>query len=700
MADIKAVLVQNYMPYAKGTIVARAIPAIDGFKPVNRRILYTMYKMGLQRNKSKCANVVGSVMKLHPHGDSAIYDALVRMTTGHGALNVPYIKGKGNFGKIYSEDAYAAYRYTEAGLDDICQEIFEGIDENAVDFKPNYDNTDIEPVTLPVKFPNILVNPSSGIAVGMSSNIPSFGLREVCEATVGILEGEITNTEELMKILGAPEFPTGGFVHGGLQDYVTIGETGRGSVTVSSNVDIHKGTIVIREIPYKTTIDAIKEDLWQAAKEGDIREISDIRDESDIDGLRLVIELKRGSDVRRVIKKLNKYSKMVMRISFITRVIIDNRPRELGLLELLEEWIKFRLNTLQRIYKFRLDKKENERHLLETWEKIADDIREIAITIASTSEEEAENILKEQYELDGTQVKYLMDMRVKDLTENRLAKKLKDLESVRYDINFIKSILESDIEKKKIIISDLKHIKDKYGSDRKTIMAKAINFSRKESLEEQIEDVDVSVVITARGYMKRLMSLNDEFNLKLHEDDKIKFKVNCSNKDTLLVFTYDGTGYKIPVYSIEAGRGLPKDNISNILEGVSNDNIMYITNAGDYSGSINIVMYHGRGVKLRFSKLSGPRSKYRSLFEGGNRGTVWCTPADKFFVITRKRRAAYVDVTPLSILGSRSAFKAARIMADDEIFGLQPLYNVPDKDIIDLERYSKGYCVKIRDRLW
>ena len=700
MADIKTVIVQNYMPYAKGTIISRAIPTIDGFKPVNRRILYTMYKMGLQKNKSKCANIVGAVMKFHPHGDSAIYEALVRMSTGHQALNVPYITSKGNFGKIYSDEAYAAYRYTEAGLESICQEIFEGIDENAVDFIPNYDNTDKEPVLLPVKFPNILVNTSSGIAVGMSSSIPSFGLKEVCSATVGILEGKITNTEELMNVLGAPEFPTGGFVHGDISDYLSLGETGRGSITVSSSVDISKGVIVVREIPYKTTVDAIKGELWQAVKEGDIKEIADIRDESDIDGLRLVIELKRGADERRVIKKINRYSKMVMKISFITRVIINDRPRELGLLELLNEWINFRMNTIQRIYSFRLNKKEKERHLLETWEKIADNIKEIATMIASKDEDDAEDTLINQYGLDELQANYLMDMRVKDLTENRLAKKIKELNSVISDITVINSVLSSDDEKKKIIISELKQIENKYGDERKTIMTKAANFSRKDKIEEQIEDISVSIVVTKGGYMKRLMTINDELNMKLHDGDEIQFRVNCSNKDTLLIFTYDGVGHKIPAHYIESGRGIPKDNISNILEGLDMDNIMYITNAGDYKGSINIVGEHGRGMKLRFSRLSGPRNKYKGLFEGGTKDSVWCTNADKFFVITKKRRAAYVDVTPLNTFTGRSAFKAARILSDDRIFGLQPLYNVPDKDIIDLERYSKGYCVKIKDVMW
>lgn len=700
--EITEVLISNYLPYAKGTIIGRAIPSIDGLKPSQRRILYTMYKMGLLKgNKSKSSNIKGQSMKLHPHGDDAIYETMVRLSSGYEALNYPYLESKGSFGKVYSKDLkYAAPRYTEAKLTEICKELFEGIDENAVDLIPNYDNTEVEPVLLPVKFPSILVNTSAGIAVGMSSNIPPFPLREVCEATIGIIEGKVKDIRELMEILGAPDFSTRGYIHGDQVGYEALGKTGRGTVELSSSVELYKDCIIVKEIPYGATVETIIEDIIDAMKNGDLKEVADVKNGTDLNGLGIVIELKRGYNAVKVLRKISRMTKMRMRVSFITRVIIDGRPREIGLYELLEEWIKFRVENIRRIYEFRLNKKINTEHLLSAWEKIDRSIKEVAIMIASNKEDKAREILSNKYGLEEEQVQYILDMRIREFTQDRLIRKLTELESTRRDINVLRKIVTNDDEKKKIIVSELKTIKNKYGTDRRTTMAGVITDKKIEVEEEQIANVNVSVIVTRNGYIKRMVTLADEERLKLYEDDQIEYRVNCSNRDTLIVLAYDGTGYKIPVHTIDTGKGLPRDNIVNIIPNLKIGDIMYITNAGDYSGSINIVGYHGRGVKLQLSKLSGPRSKYKNLYEKSDRSSLWCIKDDKFFVITRKRRAAYVDLTLMNKFGNRAAFKAARILPDDEIFGLQPLNKVPDKDIIDLEKYSKGYCVKIRDSLW
>lgn len=707
MADIKKVLIENYMPYAKGVIIARAIPAIDGLKPVNRRILYTMYKMGLLKgNKTKSANIVGQTMRLHPHGDAAIYDALVRMTTGHEALNVPYVESKGSFGKIYSRDTEAAApRYTEAKLAEICKELFDGIDEDAVDFVDNYDSTMKEPVVLPVKFPSILVNTSSGIAVGTSSSIPSFGLKSVCQATIGILKGEITTVSQLMEVLGAPEFPTGGHIHGNEELYEQLGRDGKCSLTISGTVQTYPDKIVITEIPYKATVEGILDEIREHVKSGELKEVVDVRDESDLNGLRAVVELKRGSDVRKALKKINKLTNLRMRISFTNRVILtrDGKSRcvELGVFDLLQEWIKFRMETVRRIYSYRLKKKQEQEHLLAAWEKIKDGLREVANYITNNEEEKVKAYLVSKYGLDEVQAEYLLDMKVREFTKDRLRSRLSELVSVRADIKVYSDVVSNDEQKKAIIISELEAISNKYGTDRKTIMVPPLEDEGEDKLfEEEIEDIPVTVIITKRGYIKRITSLRDMTNIVLHDDDAIRWRFTCSNRGDVLIFTYSGMCYKIPVHSIDASRGVPKDYIFNLIDREDDSEVLYAAYAGDYTGHINIVYASGRGTKVKFSRVAGNRSKYRSLFESGRPGTLWCTTADKFFIITKRKRAAYIDLELTNAFNTRTAFKVARIPNDDDIFGIQPLTNVPDKDTIDLEKYSKGYCVKIRDRLW
>lgn len=705
MSDIKKVLISNYMPYAKGVIIGRAIPAIDGLKPVNRRILYTMYKMGLLNgNKTKSANIVGQSMKLHPHGDMAIYEAMVRMTTGNEALNVPYVESKGSFGKVYSDDTqFAAPRYTEAKLADICKELFDGIDEDAVEFNDNYDSTSKEPEVLPVKFPNILVNGNSGIAVGMSTDIPSFGLKQVCDATVGILADKITSAEELVDVLGVPEFSTGGHIHGSRADYIKLAETGTASFTLSGSVELYQDRIVITEIPYNTTIDSIKNAAIALSKSGEIKEIADVRDESDIKGLRAVIDLKRGANPRNVLKKLNRYTNLRKKISFKTRVVIEKDGKvqcvELGLYNLLKEWIDFRMKAVQRVYKYRLSKRLEQEHLLEAWEKIKDRLKEVANYITNNTEEDVRIYFGKEFGMDNIQIDSLLDMKIKEFTKDRLSKKLAELEATRKDIAVFTKIVESDQEKKNIIIAELQTIGNRYGKDKRTISAEPIVEEKESEKEEEIDNTEVTVVVTKRGYIKRLISIKDLTNFKMHEDDQEQWRLMCRNSDHLLVFTYSGMCYKIPVITIDSSKGLPKDYVFNLIEKFDDSEIMYVAASNDYKGSINVVYDSGRGTKVRFSNVSGNRSRYKNVFEGGTRGTVWCTAEDKFFIITRQKKAAYIDLEIVSKLSTRSAFKVARISGDDSIFGIQPLNRVPDKNI-DLEKYSRGYCIKIKDTLW
>lgn len=701
--EITKVLLSNYLPYAKGTIIGRAIPSIDGFKPVQRRVIYSMYKAGLlQGKKSKSSTTVGRIMQLHPHGDMSIYESMVRMAEGNESLNVPYIESKGNFGKVYSKDlAFAAPRYTEVKLAEICKELLEGIEENAVDMINNFDDTTIEPTLLPVKFPTILVNPSSGIAVSTSSNIPSFALKNVCDATIGILDGSIGDAERLMEVLGVPEFTTGGHVHASKEDLIELGKSGRGSFIVSGTVTTYPDRIVIHEIPYRTTAEDIIEDIEEYAKSGELKEVSNVSDEIDLNGFKLVVKLKRGSNPKEVLAKLCRYTNLRMKMSFITRVIINDRCEELGLYSLLEHWINFRMQTINRIYQYKCDKAKQREHLLEAWEKIKDDVRAVANLIANTNEDDAREQLAHRYGMTEEQLNYLLDMRIRSLTQDNLKKRLGELANVREDVVGYISVVNNDDVKKKMIIEELTKIRDRYGAERKTQHADPIVETDEFKKEEIVDDTLVRVILTKSGYLKRLATLRDIETYELPEGEEVKKIWNIRNNEYILVFTYSGECHKILVNSIDASRGDLKDRLLRLLSLPDEREILFIDASGDFSGYFNLVYPNGRGTRVYYDRVSGNRMRYRSLFQKGEYGQLWVTKADEFFMITAKRKAAYCDLTLLGKLSNRAAFKVARVGYEDYIFGLQPVENVPDIKKIDIERYNKDYTVNIgEDRLW
>lgn len=702
--DITKVLLTNYLPYAKGTIIGRAIPSIDGLKPSQRRILYTMYKMGLIKgSKTKSSNIVGQTMKLHPHGDMAIYETMVRMATGNEALNVPYIESKGNFGKVYSKDlAFAAPRYTEAKLTEICEEIFDGIDEDAVDLINNFDDTTKEPTLLPTKFPTVIVNPSSGIAVSTSSNIPPFDLASTCMATKGMLEGTITDVDSLMEVLGPPEFTTGGHIHASKADLVHMGKTGKHTFTVSGSVVTYPNRIVITEIPYKTNAESIVSDIETYVKSGELKEVSDVSDEIDLKGFKLVVELKRGANSREVLAKLCRLTNLRMQMSFTTRVIIEDRCEELGIYDLLEKWIAFRMATLERVYNFRYNKASTKEHLLAAWELIKLDIREVARLIADRNEADAKAQLINHYKLDEIQADYILDMKIRMFTTDNLNKRLAELDKTREEQAGYKAVVDSDELKKQIIVADLDRIAKKYGAKRRTHQADPIvETDSSQEDAKQIDDTLVNVILTKSGYLKRLVSLKDITNFNMPDGEEEDKRWAIKNNDYILVFTYSGECHKILVDSIDASRGGFKDKIINILHLTDDKQILHIDTAGDYSGYFNLIYPNGRGMRVYYNKVAGSRAKYKSLYDEGVPGKLWLTKAEKFFMITAKRKAAYCDLSLLGALSNRVAFKVARVVAGDAIFGIQPVENVPDISTIDIARYNKDYCVSIgTDELW
>lgn len=700
--DVTKVLMRNYLPYAKGVIIDRAIPSIDGMKPANRKILYTMFKMGLiNGDKTKSTNIVGQTMRIHPHGDTTIYDTLVRMATGNESLNVPYIESKGNFGKVYSRDlAYAASRYTEAKLAPVCKEIFDGIDEDAVEFVNNYDDTMQEPTLLPVKFPTILVNASNGIAVGMGSSIPSFGLNNVCESVIGIIDGKIKNADDLVTVIGIPQFTTGGRVHITQNEMAKILNDGHGSVTMTGTAVTYPNSIVITEIPYKTTAEAIISAIEEHVKSGELKEIANISDEIDLHGFKLVLTLKRGAVVSNVLRKLYIYTPFRSTISFNVRVIINNECRTMGVLELLNTWIEFRKDCIQRVYEYRLKKASDKEYFLSSWEKIKLDIRGVAHIIADKNETDAKAALMESYSLDEKQAEYLLDMKIREFTNDKLQKHLKELSDLRGNIAEYRRIIASDAAKYTIIKEDQQRIIDKYGMSNKTKLAAVLDLEKeKEAIKPESTDNDpVCVIITKSGYVKRVVaSYMGSYKLPDNEEELKRFYTR--NNDNLLVFTYDGTVYKVLVNSIDASRGKLTDTLTSLI-GVSPKEIMFADMAGDYSKHFNLVYPNGRGVMVNYSKAAGKRSKYKSLFENCVPGTAFWTFEDKFFIVTRKRKAAYCDCS-LLLSRTRTAFKVARISSGDYIIGIQPLKDVPNPKLIDLNKYSKEYTVLIKgDDLW
>lgn len=701
--ELSRVLLTNYLPYAKSTILERAIPSIDGLKPAQRRVLYTMYKQGLlgaDKNKSKSSKIVGATMSIHPHGDSSIYEAMVNMTTGHEGLNIGYIESKGSFGKVYSKAGYAAARYTEAKLAPICEEMFANIKEDAVDFIDNFDGTEQEPVLLPATFPSVLVNTTAGVAVGTSSYIPSFALDNVCDATIGILNGTITNAEELSKVLGVPEFTTGGYLHTDEASLIKLCETGKHGFTLSGSVQLYPNKIIVEEIPYNTTAEDIIKAVTEYAKSGELREVTDITDNTGLSGFKMTIELRRGANSRDVLAKLCRLTPLRSRINFRTRVIVDNRCRELGLLELLKTWIDFRDTTIKRIYSYRLDKLEKSEHLLSTWEKIKGHIVEVVEIISKNNESTAKALLMNKFKLDDEQCEYLLEFKIRQLTEDRVNKSIQKLLETRNEIIYTKKVVTDRNERVKIILSDLDNVKKKYGKKRKTQAADIIVENTDKIEKAPINDETVKVILTENGFIKRLTTTREIMNYSVPDGDSIVQSWGIKNNEYLLVFTYDGTVHKLLVDTIDAGKNL-KEQLYQKLNLASKNDIMFVDAAGDYSGYFHLVYPNGRGLRINYSKADGVRTKYISLYEKVSPGAVFITKADKFFIITRRLKAAFIDLEELGKLKTRMAFKVARVSSGDAIMGILDYNKMPAAKFVDFDRYNKDYTVKIGDDvLW
>lgn len=545
--DITYTLENNYMPYAMSVILSRAIPEIDGFKPSHRKLLYTMYLMGLLKgDKVKSANIVGRTMQLNPHGDQAIYETMVRLTRGNETLLHPYIDSKGNFGKAYSKNMqYAASRYTEAKLDKISAELFADIDKDTVDFVPNYDNSMTEPTLFPVRFPSILVNSNMGIAVGMASNICSFNLNEVCRTAIELIKNPDHVIADTLK---APDFSGGGRLIYDRAKLEEIYETGRGAVRIRSRYEYDKknNCIDITEIPPTTTSEAIIEKIIELNKTGKLRDISDIRDETDKSGLKITIDLKRGTDPEKLMNTLFKKTPLEDSFSCNFNILIGNVPKVIGVREILNEWTAFRSECIKRKTFFELEKAKEKLHLLLGLKKILLDIDK-AIKIVRETEEEADVVpnLMIGFGIDETQAEYVAEIKLRHLNREYILKRLSDIDDLQKSIEDMEDILKSKSRIKKIIISELEDVSKKYGKDRRTEII-YVDEEESNDSDDEIPDYPVKLFFTKEGYFKKItpLSLRMSSEQKLKDGDEIVYETDASNADEILFFTNKCQVYK------------------------------------------------------------------------------------------------------------------------------------------------------------
>lgn len=593
---------KNYMPYAMTVIISRAIPEIDGFKPAHRKLLYTMYQMGLLNSpRTKSSNIVGATMKLNPHGDAAIYETMVRLTRGNDALLHPFIDSKGSFGKQYSDMAYAAPRYTEAKLDAFCNEIFSGIDRDAVDFQDNYDGSIKEPVLLPTAFPNILVSPNTGIAVGMASNICSFNLGEVCDAVCSYIDDENT---DFMEIIKAPDFSTGGLLLYDRKQMEEIYSTGKGSFKVRAKYSYNKkdNCIEISEIPYTTKIEAIIDKIASLVKEKKIIEISDVRDETGLEGLRIAIDLKRGADPEKLMQKLYRLTPLEDSFSCNFNVLIEGSPKLMGVGQIIDEWLAWRKECVKRELFYNLQKMREKLHLLIGLESLLLDIDK-AIRIIRQTESEKQVIpnLMKGFSIDETQAEYIAEIKLRNLNKEYILKRVSEKEELEKKIAETESILGSDKKVGKLISSQLVQIKKKYAKPRKTEIL--YEYEEHELPAKQIESYEVYVIMTSEGYFKKIVpGKNDKIKdaeQTLKEGDRVKYEYDAKNDDDLLFFSTSGDVYKAKIDDFDAVKPQALgDYIPAKLGFTENEKVVAMITGREYKGDVVIFFENGKAVKI------------------------------------------------------------------------------------------------------
>ena len=675
----------NYMPYAMSVIVSRAIPEIDGFKPSHRKLLYTMYQMKLLGGaRTKSANIVGQTMKLNPHGDAAIYDTMVRLSRGYGALLHPLVDSKGNFGKVYSRDmAWAASRYTEARLDPICGELFRDIDQDTVDFVPNYDGKIMEPSLLPTTFPNVLVSANQGIAVGMASSLCGFNLGEVCDTTVAYLKNP---EHDLMTTLKAPDLPTGGEL---LYDPAALSEiyrTGRGSFKVRARWRYNKAEnlIEVYEIPYSTTTEAIMDKVTELVKAGKVKEIADMRDETDLSGLKLTIDLKRGTDPDKLMQKLFRSTPLLDSQSCNFNILIAGMPRVMGVGEILEEWTAWRMDCVRRRTYFSMNKKKEKLHLLKGLRRILLDI-DRAIQIIRDTEEDAEVVpnLMIGFGIDEIQANYVADIRLRNINKEYILKRTQEVEALEKEIADLEDIVNAPKRIKKIIISELEQVKKNHAQPRRTEIIYDFQNDAAPEEEEQIPDYPVHLFFSREGYLKKItpQSLRMASDQKYKEGDGPFLRWEANNRDELLVFTDKQQCYKTRLSDFEDSKAsVLGDYLPTKLGMEPEERAIWACIPGDWKGDILFCFENGKiaRVTLAAYQTQTRRKKLTGAYSDKS-------PLAAAMLLKEDRELAVISTEGRCVVFHTAALnpKTTRSTQGVNVMTLKPKYKV--KQLLPLE---------------
>lgn len=690
--NIVDTLKDNYMPYAMSVIVSRAIPQIDGFKPSHRKLLYTMYKMNLIKSgRTKSANVVGQTMKLNPHGDQAIYETMVRMTKNNESLLYPYVDSKGNFGKNYSRDMkFAAARYTEVKLMEICEEIFGDIDKDTVEFIDNYDSTMKEPTLLPTKFPNILVNANKGIAVGMASSIPSFNLKEVLDFTIAYLENQDAKPEDYII---APDFPTGAELILNKKEMTEILRYGKGSFKMRGKYRVDKklGLIEIYEIPYSTTIEAIIEKVVDMMKQGKAKEVLDIRDETDLQGLKIAIDYRKSQDPHELMLKLFKNTSLEDSFGCNFNILIGNRPMVLGVKEIVGHWVDFRRDVLKRKTNFDIQKKSEKLNLLLGLQQVLVDIDKV-IKIIRETEKEKEVIpaLMNGFHLNQDQAEFIAEIKLRNLNREYILKRLEEITSLTKDIEAGNALLQSEKLQNKLITGELKAIEKKYDIGRKTSVVEKEEI-RYHEVDDRVEEFPVNVFLSEHGYFKKItdLSLKRGGDQKFKDDDQLMEEMVANNSEVLWAITDKANLYQIKLYEIEETKasnlGL---YLPNVLGMENDETIIRLLNPSlDYKMFIN-VFENGKVAKIDFEsyKTKGFRKKIQSVYSEKSKliKTIPLQEDEEFVLLTDNGGYLRVNTSLINTVSSRGSQGVQVAKLGKNLKVIQAIFGT-----IDTEKYEE-----------
>ena len=691
---ITETLDSNYMPYAMSVIVSRAIPEIDGFKPSHRKLLYTMYKMGLlSGSRTKSANIVGQTMRLNPHGDQAIYETMVRLAKGNEALLHPFVDSKGNFGKVYSRDmAYAASRYTEAKLAPICAELFRDLDCDAVDFVDNYDNTMKEPALLPTTFPNVLVSSNQGIAVGMASSICGFNLGEVCDTTIAYLKNP---DHDLTTTLLAPDFPTGGELICDMDELRQIYATGRGGVKVRAKwrYDKKENLIEVYEIPYSTSIEAILDKVAELVKAGKIKEINDMRDETDLSGLKLAVELKRGADAEKLMQKLFRMTPLQDTVSCNFNILIAGNPRVMGVGEILEEWTAWRTESVRRRVYYILNKKKEKLHLLLGLKRILLDIDK-AIAIIRNTEEEAEVIpnLMIGFGIDQVQAEYVAEIKLRNINKEYILKRVAETEQLQDEIADLEDTLRQSRRIRKIIIDELTAVRKKYAQPRKTAIVYSHEVAE-EIEEEEEESAPVHIFLSKEGYFKKItpQSLRMSGEQKFKEGDSLSVTVETVTTAELMFFTDKCQVYKTKVGEFgDSKASLLGDYLPAKLGMDAGENVVAMVLPGDYSGHIIFFFENGKAARVElkaYATTSNRRKLTGAYSDKSPLVALRVVKEDGPLALYSSEPRCMIFHTSLLAPKSTRATQGVAVMTMKPKFHLERVAAVEDTGIVNHARY-------------